>query len=219
MTWRGIIAAIWLVGCAGKAPPPAGHDKALVVKPAESRAIAAFRTYTARRLHVSAGDVEDDSFILEGKHTHGSAQAFLMTHARNGQRGARGWATPDGTVITPMQNLGRLFAEAGVWTRPLMASPEQLAMMLAEDIVWSYSESDRVQNAPKLALAADGSGSLRFVMMSGGPEDNFDDQFVPQDDGGGGGGYGQSYFEVHVAFTSDHKTTLTRESVDISKLQ
>ena len=192
-----------------------------MVNPAESRATAAFRTYTAQRLHVSTGDITNASHILDGKHTRGSAQAYLMTYARDGRRCARGWATADGTVITPTQNLGRLFAEAGVWARPPVASLEQLAAMLADDIVWSYSEDDRVEvsadaKPPKLELAADGSGSLRFVTMSHSPAVDFDDQFAPPESGGGGGGFGETYFEVHVAITSDRKATLTRKPFERS---
>jgi hypothetical protein len=192
-----------------------------VVKPAESRATAAFRAYTAERLHVAPADITDSSDILHGKHTRGSAQAYLMTYARDGRRCARGWATADGTVITPTQNLGRLFAEAGVWAKPPGASLDQLAEALAEDIVWSYAEDDRVEvgdgaKPPELVLAADGSGRLRFIMMSRSGSGDFESQFDPAV-GGGGGGFGQTYLQVDVALTADHKATLTRNPFERPK--
>jgi hypothetical protein len=45
---------------------------------------------------------------------------------------------------------------------------------------------------------------------------DFDDQFAPPE-AGGGGGFGQTYFEVHVAITSDHNATLTRTPFERSK--
>ena len=208
MTRIKIAIAMCAIACAGKSPRPAAHE-ALPMAP-ESRGAAAFRAYTAERLHVSPGKIVGGR---EDKHSHGSAQAYMMYDDHNGRRSARGWATTDGTIITPKQNLGILFVETGVWARPPVITPDQLANTLAEDILWSYSQSDRLEKQPELALAPDGSGSLWIFSKSSSNAVDFDEQFVTDEGLGGGGGYSDCYFEINVVLTSDHKASLTRKPV------
>ena len=120
----------------------------------------------------------------------------------------RGWATADGAVITPKRNLGLLFAEAGVWSQPPNTKLDDLAITLAEALVWSYGEGAALESSgvpyPALSLAPDGSGQLVFFSTT--------ERSDPEAGAtmGSGGGAGQLTFQDTVALTHDHQATLTR---------
>ena len=178
----------------------------------EAKAKAAFRAYVAKRLKVAASDVHggpaDNSL---GDHTRGAARHYVMWPGHDTSNSIRGWVTPGGTVISPEQNLGVLFAEAGVWARPSKQRLEELAYLLAEDIIWAYgSQSADVTAAPlggavtpaELKLAADGSGTFRFCH---------------NDHGGarttGGGAPPDVYWQDVVVLTADHRATLSKKEL------
>ncbi|MBC7977186.1 MAG: hypothetical protein H7138_19600 [Myxococcales bacterium] len=178
---------------------------------AESPTVAAFRAHVAQRLHVPAAELDDDTAYIRGKHDRGAALAVMMRTKDARRVEVRGWATAAGVVITPSRNLGVLFAEAGVWTQPPGAKLGDLAITLAEDLVWSYGEGATVESSgsfayPALTLAADGSGSLVFFSST----ESSDADPEASTAGGGGGGGGQSTFQDTVSLTADHKATLTR---------
>lgn len=211
MRKRELVTAVLLVGCAGKPPAPAAPEARPAPVPTESAAAAAFRAYVARRLHVSPSNLEDDSAYITGQHTRGAARALVMRPKGALRTEVRGWAIADGTLITPDQNLGILFAEAGVWADPPAKPPSDLASTLADDLVWSYGSAAEVEppsngmTAPWLVLAADGSGTLVFFSRSE------SEALDPEADDGAGGGAAQFSFKDTVVLTADHKATLTRK--------
>ena len=93
-------------------------------------ALESFREHAAGEYGVTAADV-----AVVPDH-EASARSYLQTNAAGKQIGLsiggawafeagqigvpgptkRGWALPDGTVITVKKNLGRLLVEAGVWS-------------------------------------------------------------------------------------------------------
>jgi hypothetical protein len=126
----------------------------------------------------------------------------------------RGWATADGTVITPKRDLGRLFAEAGVWRQPPGGKLDGLASTLADDLVWSYGEGAAVESSngaayPTLTLAADGAGTLVFFSTTA--SSDADPDAISTSGGAGGGGAGQFTFQDTVVLGADHAATLTRK--------
>jgi hypothetical protein len=206
MTKPTLAAAVWLVGCGGT---PAAPGAPSVAVPAEAAAVAAFRAHAARRLQVAPSQLVDDSAYVTAPHTRGAAKATVMRPDGSSRIEVRGWVLPDGTVITPNQNLGRLFAEAGVWAAP--PPPRDLASTLAGDLVWSYGAAAEVEppshgrTAPTLALGPDGAGTLVFFSRS---ESERPDPEAG--DGGTGGGAAQFSFQDTVVLTPDHQATLTR---------
>lgn len=205
------ITALLVAGCAGSSGP--------AVSPGPSGAAAtpeqAVRAYVSRRLQVPPATVRDESFGLAA-HDHGAVRAFMMATEPKGRLRVRGWVTPDGTVISPKQNLGVLFAALGVWATPPPMKLADLADTVARELVWAYSyfvEVDRPDPRlppPSLVLNADGSGTLAFytrsISSSPDPEQGNDDY----GDGGGGGGPGGHYYQDTVVLTGDHHATLTR---------
>jgi hypothetical protein len=167
---------------------------------------AAFRAHAAKVLKVPIGEVEGsvvESTAARMPHSIAGAWACDMSH---GEREVRGWVTADATVITPDQNLGILFVEAGVWDKPPKGTPDELADRLAGEIVWSYGMNNAVVQAldygmapPKLNLAVNSSGTLRLF------------SYYRRPGPGGAGGGPTSYFEFNVVLTGDHKATLTKK--------
>ena len=165
----------------------------------------AFLAHAAQRLRVRpdelVGGAIDEATARSLPHSIGGAWAYTMHVRADPQRDARGWVTADGTVITPDQNLGRLFVEAGAWTR----KPAQTPRQLADHIAWSYGmnhavviEPENGAPAPRLDVAPDGSGTFRFFVS------------YRQPGPGGAGGGPRSLEEVRVTLTPDHQATLTR---------
>lgn len=172
---------------------------------------AAFRAYAAARHDMPPGDFEggadDAATAASEEHSRGRAWQFHMWHRTDRYTVVRGWATADGTVIAPDQNLGLLFVEEGVWARPPRMPLDKLAMQLAADLVWSYGPGTTLETMqafglgpPELVLAADGSGKLHFFSNDHGGA-------MP---GMGGGAPPDTYWENTVVLTADHTATLTK---------
>ena len=166
----------------------------------------AFREYVAKTLKVTPAEIEGGSVDAAGAKTMpnsiGNAWAFTMWLKSNRAHEVRGWVIPDGTVITPEQNLGLLFVEAGVWGKKRNRNHE-LADKLAALIVWSYGmnhmvarEGDILQ--PSLKVDAKGNGKLRFISSYRAPGP------------GGAGGGPKTYTDNVIVLTRDHKATLTK---------
>jgi hypothetical protein len=152
--------------------PPSNPAPAAAVQ-TDFKPNAAFREYAAAKLGVTPAEVEGGSINAAGAkampNSVGNAWAFTMWLKSDRAREVRGWATPDGTVITPDQNLGLLFAEAGVWGKGRgRGRASVLAEKLAALLVWSYGMNNAVAKEgdiepPSLEFKAGGGGRLRFV--------------------------------------------------------
>src|SRR5262249_5992697 len=80
----------------------------------------------------------------------------------------RGWALPDGTVVTNQHNLGVLFEEAGAWT----SAPKLNADELAGRIVWALGYRYELASAASIELTNTGDGAMHFdvrMHLSGNP--------------------------------------------------
>lgn len=205
MWTRGALLLALLAGCAG-----APRDRPVTVA---TTPLDAFRAYVAQRLQVPPAQLDDETAEIRGHHDRGAAIAMEL-HARSTALRVRGWVTADRTVISPKQNLGVLFAEAGVWRRP--ADLARLAEMLAQDLVWSYSETavlDPDADAPVLTLDARGAGQLVFFSSStsGSTDPEFVDPMARE--GVTGSGAGSRAYKDVVTLTADHKAMLRREDI------
>lgn len=160
-----VVVAVTVAVAAAVAPPAPGFE----------RAIAAFRDYAATVLQVRAAQVHvgpsSEEVARRAPDNVGRLWAFDAT--TDGKPGfqARGWAAPDGTVVSTRQNLGRFFDEAGLWRGAPPAANE-----LADRLVWSLGTAyqrivvfrDRV-TPPSLTLRPDGSGTLTFLVKQVSP--------------------------------------------------
>lgn len=170
----------------------------------------AFRDHAAQLLNVAPreldGGARDPQTAANGANTVGGAWAYSLTVHGDPTREARGWVTADAVVITPDQNLGKLFDEAGAWTK----APNKTAKELAERLVWAFGMGYAVEYpgpippesdypSPKLDVATDGTGRFAFLMS----------YRTPGPHGGAGGGPTDKYL-VEVALTAKHEATLTR---------
>ncbi|MCA1592515.1 MAG: hypothetical protein LC754_07675 [Acidobacteria bacterium] len=175
---------------------------------ADFRPNTAFREYAAKTLKVTPAEIEGGSIDAAGARTMpnsiGNAWAFTMWLKSDRHREVRGWATPDGTVITPDQNLDILFVEAGVWGKKRNQHQNyKLANKLATLVVWSYGMNHMVAREgdiklPSLELDAKGDGKLRFISS----------YRAPGGDSAGGGP--KTYTDNLIALTHDHQATLTK---------
>jgi hypothetical protein len=210
------LAAILVAGCSSKGqqapdlpqttdsrpkdpPAPGGSDS---MAPGFQKAHASFRDHAAKVLGARAADVEvvpqyEEVANLEPKERVGQLWQFS---GAQGERVARGWAGPDGAVVTYQQNLGLLLDQAGMWT----ASPKLTSLDLAERIVWSMGPGHRLvveelpsNPAPELTLAADGSGTMTFIVGRR--------QLGP----GGAGGGPESVADARLVVTGDHRAELS----------
>lgn len=134
----------------------------------------------------------EESPVVQLEQRVGGAWAFQATLRSEPATNVRGWAVANGTVITPEQNLGVLFTEAGAWT----TSPTLTADELANRIVWAKGMNHRVVNDPSppaLDVSSAGAGTLTFSLgyREPGP--------------GGAGGGPEKIAEVVVTLTDDHK--------------
>jgi hypothetical protein len=155
-----------LAACSSHPPEarslPPGFDKAR----------AAFRDHVAGVLHVPSRDVEVGPIDEEIErhmtdHLVGRAWA-LEASGSSSQFSLRGWALPDGTVVTDQHNLGVLFDEAGAWT----SAPRLDANELAKRLVWALGFRYELVGAPSLELASSGVGAMHFDVreyLSGNP--------------------------------------------------
>jgi hypothetical protein len=184
------------------------------MSPEFQKANSAFRDYAATVLKTPASKLRawpDDESMANGWEAPGAESSFKVKVGRawgfevsldeQSNKQVRGWATPDGAVITRDHDLGRLFVEAGAWT----PKPTLDAAALAQHVVWSMGADVRLLSdwrkepkPAKLDVKPDGSGALTFLMGYRQP-------------GPGGAGGGPEYvFECTVTLTKDHKAQLSR---------
>ena len=211
-----MLAGMMLAACGGTSPAnepaPSG-----VVAGDPARARSAFASYVAKLLNVQLSEIRggpsDDTL---GNHTRGAARHYTMWPVRDPASSIRGWVTPDGTVITPDRNLGVLLLEAGVWAKPPTRPLDELAGLLAGDIIWAYgSQGAYVEQAalvegvtpPEITLRPDGSGTFRFFS-----NDHGGASIV-----GGGGAPADVYWENVAALTADHKATLSKRELGAAR--
>lgn len=105
---------------------PTAKDQILMAKKLpgdELPAVVAFRAFAAQKLgiavdQVQGGPTSEAHAALFKEQRVGKLWAFVMWRPETKKAPkveVRGWASPDGKVITLEQNLGLLFAEAGAW--------------------------------------------------------------------------------------------------------
>ena len=130
----------------------------------------------------------------------GAIWAMTMFHQFEPEIELRGWATPDGTVITVEQDLGLLLIEAGVWGSGVI--PALTATQIAHRLAWSLGRNhevvvDATLGAPPPEIdLTDGAGTMSFV-----------------DDFGGAGGGPHELTRFEIALTEDHRAIVTQTSV------
>ena len=168
----------------------------------EFPAVVAFRAHAAKKLgipvdQVQGGPISEVHANLFKNQRVGKIWAFVMYTPGTPKVETRGWATPDGKVITLEQNLGLLFAEAGVWGGGV--SPPLTAQELADRLIWSQGVNFSPQRDLRLGIPApeltvqDGAGTLTFI--SG--------YRAPGPGGAGGGPVQLTRFEI--ALTKDQQ--------------
>ena len=217
---RSLLGLAVLVACGGSPSanePAATAPTTTAAGDSAARATTAFGAYVAKLLQVPASEIRggpaDNSL---GNHTRGAARHHVMWPREDATSAIRGWATPDGTVVTPDQNLGVLLAEAGVWANPPRQPLNELASLLSEDIIWAYgSQSKFVEAAmlvegvspPEIVLRPDGSGTFRFFSNDHGGASIM----------GGGGAPPDVLWENVVVLTADHKATLSKKELGAAR--
>jgi len=161
-------------------------------------AYTAFRTYAAGKLGIPVDQVEggpnDEALGKMMKTRVGSLWAFAMKKPGD-KNEVRGWATDDGTVITLEQNLGLLFAEAGVWGGGV--SPPLTDREIADRLLWTFGPKYVLYPGTKLTLE-NGVGTFVFTV-----------NYRESGPGGVGGGPPQ-LTRVEIALTADHHATATQ---------
>ena len=151
-----------------------------------SNALARFQKYASERLKKKPSELDllpsDESGVMPSNQGHiGSLVRFQAREKGTDGSWLSAWAGPT-AVVTPEQNLGILFKEAGVWS----SAPKLSAQELAEQIVWGLEPTMRVitggvyqSPAPSLVLDEKGNGQLTFAVgmrelgpggAGGGPE-------------------------------------------------
>jgi len=193
---------------------PGGSGSASTTAPGKGKkmageefpAVVAFRAHTAKKLGISVdqvqgGPISEAHANLFKNQRVGKIWAFVMWGPGTPKVEVRGWATPDGKVITLEQNLGPLLAEAGAWGGG--ATPALTGKDLADRFAWSLGDATvEINNAigvpyPELVMK-DGAGTLRFVLG----------RREPGPGGAGGGPVTRTLFEI--ALTKDQQATATR---------
>jgi hypothetical protein len=140
------------------------------------KAFAAFRDYAAGEYKLAAKkvDVGPSAEPAPGqiKESVGRAWAFSASIADRPGDWRRGWATPEGTVVTPKQNLGVLFVEAAIGTAHPALTPDDLA----QRIIWAMGPRYQLfinfrgnVLTPSLVMNPDGSGVMKFRVKSFSP--------------------------------------------------
>jgi hypothetical protein len=180
-------------------PAPGGRD---TMGPGFQKAYASFTDHAAKVLGVSRDAVKVlpfDEAVANLPHQGRLGTLWQLETAVN-DRTVRGWAAPDGTVVMYQQNLGLFLEQAGIWT----ASPKLTPMELAERLVWSMGPEHRLiveelpnNPAPELQLAADGTGTMMFVVGRR--------QLGP----GGAGGGPEFLADAKLVLTGDHRAELS----------
>lgn len=184
---------------------PSGKGKKMPGE--EFPAVVAFRAHTAKKLgiavdQVQGGPISEVHANLFKNQRVGKIWAFVMWGPGTPKVEVRGWATPEGQVITLEQNLGPLLAEAGAWGGGV--TPPLNGKDLAERLAWSLADHTvQINNAigipyPQLEMK-DGAGTLRFVTGT-----------RPPGPGGSGGGP-QELTLFEISLTKDQQATATRK--------
>jgi hypothetical protein len=207
----GIALCLWAAACASdnSRAAPGGNGSASTTAPGKGKkmageefpAVVAFRAYTANKLGIAVdqvlgGPVSEAHANLFKAQRVGKIWAFVMWGPGTPKVEVRGWATPDGKVITLEQNLGPLLAEAGAWGGGV--TPALGGKDLADRLAWSLSDATvEINNAigvpyPELAMK-DGAGTLRFVLGRRQP--------------GPGGGGPVTRTLVEIALSKDQQAT------------
>ncbi len=157
------------------------------------KAQASFRQYAAHALklapeRVLVSPIEEDPSVQLDERV-GQAWAFYGSSKDRPSMQVRGWAIADGTVVSPRQNLGVLFEEAGIWT----ATPLLAAETLADRMAWAMGMNHRVVGPSTLQIGANGAGTLTFQVA-----------YRPPGPGGAGGGPNRIQ-QCKVTLTANHK--------------
>lgn len=201
---------IGLAGCHAVADPPPVKTSAESAQPmpAEqrpeesfSKAFNAFRDFSAKHFGVAA----DQVVVVQGEEAGANdwsipvgqdwlalktGRAWAFESVKSGTPGPtlRGYALPDGTVVTHKQNLGRWLEEAGVWQGK--GEPEPLGHRL----VWMLGMAWSLEpySVPTLEVAPDGSGKLSVSALLRPP----------------GPGTWQAKHALTITFTPDRKALL-----------
>jgi hypothetical protein len=217
------IALLWAcasdnqnVGNAQNAPQRSGSGAGTSNPPDRSKsmtgitaAYTAFRAYAAQKLGIAANKVEggpnDEALGKLMKTRVGSVWAFIMNKPGDHSNEVRGWATEDGKVVTLEQNLGALFAEAGVWGGGV--SPALTEREIADRLTWSLGTRYSVYVAPHLNVPGptlalkDGAGTFTFTA-----------NYHEPGPGGAGGGPPQ-LTRIEIALTADRRATATQKRI------
>lgn len=147
-----------------------------------AKALAAFTAHAASVQGVSADALttvpQVEPLTAVWKVASGSKQinpkindafAFQAAQTADRQRRVRGWALPDGTVITSKQNMGALLKAAGFGTDDGMP-----VEALTERLIWSFGPPHLPADDPaEVEIQADGSATIRFksrMVIAGGPK-------------------------------------------------
>lgn len=168
-----------------------------------------FREHAAKLLRMPIDDLEGGA--LNAAHAAsmpqsvGNAWANFAHPKGNTNIEIRGWVMADGRIITGEQNLGLLFAEAGLWKQGRTERDDELADKLAALLAWSYGYGytvidyrDDGMAPPTLTMKRDGSGELVFFTNYKRPGP------------GGAGGGPDDLTEHRVVFGADQTATLTK---------
>jgi hypothetical protein len=163
-------------------------------------ALAAFHHYAATEYKVAAQKVSvgpsSEAVASKQKENVGHAWAFQASVPDRPGDWRRGWATPQGAVATPKQNLGVLFEEAKVWTSP----PGLDADDLVERIIWAMGPQYQLFVSfrgnvlePSLTMNPDGNGVMKFRVKAFSPPPGRPMEYV---------------YDCTVTLTRDHHATL-----------
>jgi hypothetical protein len=205
-TLAATTAALACTASAAPDPAAANHptSKSAPMHSGFDRAQASFRNHAARALKLAPDRVlvspieEDPSVQLDQR--VGGAWAFYGSAKEHPDAQVRGWATADGTVITPDDNLGVLLTEAGVWT----AKPALDASAIAERLAWAMGMNHRVVGARTLHIDANGNGTLSFQVA-----------YRPPGPGGAGGGRDRTS-QCTVTLTAQHRAQLVTVAAPVA---
>jgi hypothetical protein len=178
-------------------PVPKQPSRAAAMKPGFQKAFTSFQEHAAAELGVAVEQLQagPDGEDVKMPQTLGKAWAYTAIQKDvAGPRQIRGWATADGTVITPKQNLGALLKEAGVGGKKAKKPDE-----IAKAIAWGLGNDYALNLDPWPAITVDKTGAGTFVFAVDGREAG---------PGGAGGGPIKKLL-VTIAIAADHSGTMT----------
>lgn len=175
------IALFGLAACLAACPTPVKSEENM--PEGFEKALSAFQAHAASKFQVAADQIsivpKSEAIARDWKvasgptdllPTVGRAWAFEAAKVGTPFPTERGWALPDGTVITRDLNLGRLLQEAGLWDKaPAMPFAE-----VAHRLIWTLGSAHQPTTAvpTTFELAPDGSGKGTFgsdASYPGGP--------------------------------------------------